>query len=1401
MAHFRKRLLSLITALGVTAAGFSAAPPAAQAVTPPVPDVRYVALGDSIATGYGLSGYAAQPGQPPAATPDGAYVSIVKQNIGANSFANLAVDGMDSASLLTELNTATTGSTAYQALSDANVITLSIGSNDALGPFIQVVAQALGVTITQGESEADILSAIQTAIVQNPAAAASLGTALQSPAAISTFSAAVASFQANFPQIISKIRDIAGDPKIYVTNLYNPFLGISIGALNVGSYAETYIGAINSTISTAIAGGTGYVVPVDVHAAFETAYDGGAAGAGALVNAQTGTTLDPHPTAAGHARIAQLVDEKAQPFTVTGGTPGTDYVLDPADSTPSVTFVNPGTYTVSTPAGSKGKIKVLGGTAGDPVNITLNGVDIQDTYCGFDAVQGSYVNLTLEGANALTGNNVSYPGVRCQSGATLNIGGTGSLAATGPEAGIAGILDNGAMTISGATIKAADGAGVVGSGTLTITGGSLSAPDNIVTTKNADGRLVYPTAVTLENGAPAADAAVSSLTVTLNGSAYSYGVAGVKTDDAGKVCLYLPAGAVTTAAAVGTTPYHGFVTTTADPATSRGVLTTGAIAPNPASLDFGIYSTGYGQDDVHTQTVTITNFSGSSVTLDQPAGAADYTVGALSATTLAPDGGTATFTVQPKTGLAAGTYDETVTVRTAGGQSSSATVGLRFTVTSNPGPDAPSGLTAYPGDGKVFLTWTPSGSDDAAGYRVFAKTAGGDYQPVAEVQYPRGFSTIVPGLTNGTAYTFVVQTVSGDAGSSTNSNTVTATPSSDTSGFAAMSQSAYAAWFPGGTTMLEQTFGSNDGRSQDDAGTLGTAPGATYSYQFSTNPADDLYEDPDDVSTGWSVDDLTITFTGTLPKSIRLGVVVMDYSLGNGAYAPDTPVSILANGRLYTYTTKDSFDGNSLVITDPNGISGITLAGQDDNQSLYSGISYIELPSVNLDPTVTGVTVSPADAAVQKGGTLAFSAAVNGSSSQGVTWSVAGGGAGTTISDTGVLTVAAGETAAALTVKATSTANSTKSGTATVAVTASAPPAATVTGVTVTPSAKTVQQGGTQQFSAVVDGANSPAQTVTWKVAGKTSSGTTISDAGLLTVGADETAATLTVTAASTADSTKSGTAIVSVTSQNPPSPEKTLTGIAMQAQPAKVNYIAGQSLDLAGATVKLSYSDGTSSVIPLEPSMVSAFDSAKTGRKTLTVTYEGKTAVFEVNVMPAVVHNSEQTVSADLSGITLPAGVTSATLSVDVIPASGAGSERFAAVQGPLGGDNLTGLALYDLKLLDQNGGPIEPVSGAVKVKIKIPDGMSGDLRVYWYDPDTNKLTNMNAAVEDGYLVFETTHFSAYAIAQPAAASSAPVTNPKSGAGGTMPLVPLALLGCGAAAGILFMKRRKAFRIKRNKM
>ena len=78
---------------------------------------------------------------------------------------------------------------------------------------------------------------------------------------------------------------------------------------------------------------------------------------------------------------------------------------------------------------------------------------------------------------------------------------------------------------------------------------------------------------------------------------------------------------------------------------------------------------------------------------------------------------------------------------------------------------------------------------------------------------------------------------------------------------------------------------------------------------------------------------------------------------------------------------------------------------------------------------------------------------------------------------------------------------------------------------------------------------------------------------------------------------------------------EKTLESIAVTAGPTKTTYKIGEELDLTGLVVTATYSDDSTAPVDVTPAMVTGFDNTQAGEQTLTVTYEGETATFEVTV------------------------------------------------------------------------------------------------------------------------------------------------------------------------------------------
>lgn len=238
-----------------------------------------------------------------------------------------------------------------------------------------------------------------------------------------------------------------------------------------------------------------------------------------------------------------------------------------------------------------------------------------------------------------------------------------------------------------------------------------------------------------------------------------------------------------------------------------------------------------------------------------------------------------------------------------------------------------------------------------------------------------------------------------------------------------------------------------------------------------------------------------------------------------------------------------------------------------------------ETPGVD-EVTVDAIIITPDLVELEQGWQTVFKAVVIGKNnpSQAVTWSLTGNNVQTTyLTDDGVLTIGIGETAKSLQVRATSKQDTTKYNIAYVTVAAydasgdngftdvPATPLNTkyvrertangsavwtpieeeveepipepdpeINSVEVSPNAVTVAPGSVITFAAIVNGSEELSKEVTWSISGQRDPNTKIISDGVLTIGADEDAMMIRVTARSIVDTSKYGTATISIDEEAP---------------------------------------------------------------------------------------------------------------------------------------------------------------------------------------------------------------------------------------------------------------------------
>ncbi len=253
----------------------------------------YIAVGDSITSGYGLESFSNDDIKN-RTSPDNFVIRLGKQlDI---ETVNFGVEGIDSTALLNSISKPVTKEQKEEVeqIKKASLITLSVGGNNVFIPFINAVSDKVG----SGKNilNADALD-IQTAILGllfDSEGLNKLKNNILKGAEVFTGNEKL-HIAGDFAAIIGTVKTLNPDAEIVVQTIYNPFGFIMPDTL------DKAIRSMNAEIIKGSENGKNYKV-ADVYSAFAKAGKGIQ-----LINADTGKSFDPHPNKKGHEVIYTLV--------------------------------------------------------------------------------------------------------------------------------------------------------------------------------------------------------------------------------------------------------------------------------------------------------------------------------------------------------------------------------------------------------------------------------------------------------------------------------------------------------------------------------------------------------------------------------------------------------------------------------------------------------------------------------------------------------------------------------------------------------------------------------------------------------------------------------------------------------------------------------------------------------------------------------------------------------------------------------------------------------------------------------------------------------------------------------------------------------------------------------------
>lgn len=250
----------------------------------------YVALGDSISTGYGL--------------PQGA--ENFTELLADSSFTlyNQAADGETTSTLLAKLQDPS--GEALAAVQNAGLITLTIGGNDLMNALYDYLAAQYNATYSASLNGEDIKEALVDSNSEIRGKVLLIaGFVIKNFPSSEEATSALAAFTTNFKSIIGILRGSNPHATLIVTTQYNPYSHIQNDSVSeIVSAFDTGVSILNSVIRTGATNGN-YTV-ADVYTAFK---DSQLNPCNAYFKGQNDFNLDFHPNTDGHKLIAETIKE------------------------------------------------------------------------------------------------------------------------------------------------------------------------------------------------------------------------------------------------------------------------------------------------------------------------------------------------------------------------------------------------------------------------------------------------------------------------------------------------------------------------------------------------------------------------------------------------------------------------------------------------------------------------------------------------------------------------------------------------------------------------------------------------------------------------------------------------------------------------------------------------------------------------------------------------------------------------------------------------------------------------------------------------------------------------------------------------------------------------------------